>query len=96
MCLCSCEMDVTTNVSVMVMSLVMDDAVVLVAYEAVQVTSLSGEDADGEPREGEVNGAVVLEKALQDLWEATSFELDKLQLNPTCAEQNMKNRHKPA
>ena len=34
-----------------------------------------------------VNGAVVLEKALQDLWEATSFELDKLQSNPACAEQ---------
>ena len=43
-----------------------------------------------------VNGAVVLEKALQDLWEATSFELDKLQSNPACAEQNVKNRHKPA
>ena len=31
-----------------------------------------------------VNGAVVLdedEKALHDLWEATSFELDKLQWN---------------
>ena len=31
-----------------------------------------------------VNGAVVLdedEKALHDLWEATSFELDKLQSN---------------
>ena len=35
-----------------------------------------------------VNGAVVLdvdEKALHDLWEATSFELDKLQWNPACA-----------
>ena len=48
-----------------------------------------------------VNGAVVLdedEKALQDLWEATSFELDKLQSNPACAEQEqqgLKNRHKP-
>ena len=46
-----------------------------------------------------VNGAVVLdedEKALQDLWEATSFELDKLQSNPACAEQIVKNRHKLA
>ncbi|OAO14009.1 phosphoribosylformylglycinamidine synthase, partial [Blastocystis sp. ATCC 50177/Nand II] len=37
-----------------------------------------------------VNGAVVLdedEKALHDLWEATSFELDKLQSNSACAEQ---------
>ena len=48
-----------------------------------------------------VNGAVVLdedEKALHDLWEATSFELDKLQLNPACAEQEqegLKKRHKP-
>ena len=30
MCLCSCEMDVITDVSVMVMSLVMDDARVVV------------------------------------------------------------------
>ena len=43
-----------------------------------------------------VNGAVVLKKTLQDLWEATSFELDKLQSNPACTEQNVKNRHKPA
>ena len=47
-----------------------------------------------------VNGTVVLdedEKALQDLWEATSFELDKLQSNPACAEQeNVEDRHKPA
>ena len=49
-----------------------------------------------------VNGAVVLdedEKALHDLWEATSFELDKLQSNPACAEQEqegLKRRHKPA
>ena len=49
-----------------------------------------------------VNGAVVLdedEKALHDLWEATSFELDKLQSNPACAEQEqegLKKRHKPA
>ena len=48
-----------------------------------------------------VNGAVVLdedEKALHDLWEATSFELDKLQSNPACAEQEqegLKKRHKP-
>ena len=49
-----------------------------------------------------VNGAVVVdedEKALHDLWEATSFELDKLQSNPACAEQEqegLKKRHKPA
>ena len=39
------------------------------------------------------------EKALHDLWEATSFELDKLQSNPACAEQEqegLKRRHKPA
>ena len=37
-----------------------------------------------------VKGAVVLdedEKALHDLWKATSFELDKLQSNSACAEQ---------
>ena len=91
-------MDMTTNVSVMVMGLV-DDADVLAAYEAVQVPSLNDEYAGVEPHEGEVNGAVVLEKALQDLWEATSFELDKLQSNTACAEQkqkHVKNRHKPA
>ena len=48
-----------------------------------------------------VNGAVVLdedEKTLHDLWEATSFELDKLQSNPACSEQEqegLKKRHKP-
>ena len=39
------------------------------------------------------------EKALHDLWEATSFELDKRQSNPACAEQEqegLKKRHKPA
>ena len=49
-----------------------------------------------------VNGAVVLdedEKALHDMWEATSFELDKPQSNPACAEQEqegLKKCHKPA
>ena len=39
------------------------------------------------------------EKVLHDLWEATSFELDKLQSNPACVEQEqegLKKRHKPA
>ena len=39
------------------------------------------------------------EKALHDLWEATSFEPDKLQWNSACAEQEqegLKKRHKPA
>lgn len=44
---------------------------------------------------------VVLEKPmteLRDLWEATSFELEKLQCNPVCVEQEqalMKSRHAP-
>ena len=42
------------------------------------------------------NRVRVLVRALQGLWEATSFELDKLQLNPACAEQeDVENRHKP-
>ena len=45
-------MDVTTDVSVMEMGLVVDDAKVLVACEAVQVPSLNGEDADGGDRRG--------------------------------------------
>ena len=32
MCLCGCEMDVTTDVSVMLVGLVEDDAKVLAAY----------------------------------------------------------------
>ena len=45
-----------------------------------------------------VNGAVVTVNSavVQDLWEATSFELDELQSNTACAEQNVNNRHKPA
>ena len=49
-----------------------------------------------------VNGAVVVEedeKVLHDLWEATSFEPDKLQSNPACAEQEqegLKKRPKSA
>ena len=50
---CGCEMDVTTDASVMVMDLVVYDAKVLAAYEAVQVPSLSGEDTGSEPREGD-------------------------------------------
>ena len=56
-------MDVTTEVSVMVMGLVVE---VLTMYEA-----------------------------MHDLLETTTFELDKLQSNSACAEQNEKNRHKP-
>ena len=48
MCLCGCEMDVITDVRVMVMGLEVDDAEVLAAYEAVQVPSLSDEYAGGE------------------------------------------------
>ena len=42
------------------------------------------------------NRVRVLVRALQGLWEATSFDLDKLQSNPACAEQNVEDRHKPA
>ena len=43
-------MDVTTDVSVMVMGLVVE---VLAAYEAVQMPSFNDEDTDGEPHEGD-------------------------------------------
>ena len=46
-CLCGCEMDVTTDVSVMVMGVVVDDT------KVVQVSSFSSKDAGGEPREGD-------------------------------------------
>ena len=54
-CLCGCEMDVTTDVSVMVMGLAVE---VLAAYEAVQMPSLSGEprEGDGERRGGAGRG----------------------------------------
>ena len=80
--------------SVMVMGLVVE---VLAAYEAVQVPAKVIAKTQAANRvKVTVNGTVVLVKELQDLWEATSFELDKLQSNPTCAEQNVKKYHKPA
>ena len=78
---------------------------VLAAYEAVQVPARVIAKTQAANRvKVSVNGAVVVdededEKALHDLWEATSFELDKLQSNPACAEQEqegLKKRHKPA
>ena len=76
---------------------------VLAAYEAVQVPAHVIAKTQAANRvKVSVNGVVVLdedEKALHDLWEATSFELDKLQWNPACAEQEqegLKRRHKPA
>ena len=73
------------------------------AYEAVQVPARVIAKTQAANRvKVSVNGAVVVdedEKALYDLWEATSFELDKLQSNPACAEQEqegLKKRHKPA
>ena len=110
---CGCVMEATTESSVMEflfneeLGLVVevDDAKVgevLAAYEVVQVPACviaKTQTANGV--KVSVNGAVVLdedEKALHDLWKATSFELDKLQSNPACAEQEqegMKKRHKP-
>ena len=111
---CGCVMEATTENSVMEflfneeLGLVVevDDAKVgevLAAYEAVQVPARVIAKTQAANRVSvSVNGAVVLdedEKALHDLWEATSFELDKLQSNPACAEQEqegLKKRHKPA
>ena len=111
---CGCVMEATTENSVMEwlfneeLGLVVevDDAKVaevLAVYEAVQVPARVIAKTQGANRvKVSVNGAVVLdedEKALHDLWEATSFELDKLQSNPACAEQEqegLKKRHKPA
>ena len=93
---CGCVMEATTENSVMEflfneeLGLVVevDDAKVaevLAAYEAVQVPARVIAKTQGANRvKVSVNGAVVLdedEKALHDLWEATSFELDKLQSN---------------
>ena len=76
---CGCVMEATTENSVMEflfneeLSLVVEvPARVMVKTQAANRVKVS------------VNGAVVLdedEKALHDLWEATSFELDKLQWN---------------
>ena len=110
---CGCVMEATTENSVMEflfneelgLGVEVDDAKVgevLAAYEAVQVPACVIAKTQVANRvKVSVNGAVVLdedEKALHDLWEATSFELDKLQSNPACAEQEqegMKKRHKP-
>ena len=60
-------------------------AEVLAVYEAVQVPARVIAKTQGANRvKVSVKGAVVVdedEKALHDLWEATSFELDKLQWN---------------
>ena len=111
---CGCVMEATTENSVMEflfneeLGLVVevDDAKVgevLAAYEAAQVPArVIAKTQVANRVKVSVNGAVVLdedEKALHDLWEATSFELDKLQSNPACAEQEqegLKKRHKPA
>ena len=105
---CGCVMEATTENSVMeyLFNEELGDAKVgevLAAYEAVQVPARVIAKTQGANRvKVSVNGAVVLdedEKALHDLWEATSFELDKLQSNPACAEQEqegLKKRHKPA
>ena len=73
------------------------------AYEAVQVPArVIAKTQVANRVKVSMNGAVVVEedeKALHDLWEATSFKLDKLQSNPACAEQEqegLKKRHKPA
>ena len=91
---CGCVMEATTENSVMEylfneeLGLVVevDDAKVaevLAVYEAVQVPARVIAKTQAANRvKVSVNGAVVLdedEKALHDLWEATSFELDKLQ-----------------
>ena len=72
------------------------------AYEAVQVPArVIAKTQVANRVKVSMNGAVVVEedeKALHDLWEATSFKLDKLQSNPACAEQEqecLKKRHKP-
>ena len=93
---CGCVMEATTENSVMEflfneeLGLVVevDDAKVgevLAAYEAVQVPARVIAKTQAANRvKVSVNGAVVLdedEKALHDLWEATSFEPDKLQWN---------------
>ncbi|KAM7453894.1 hypothetical protein BLSTO_05354 [Blastocystis sp. subtype 1] len=112
MCLggdCGCVMEATTENSVMEwlfneeLGLVVEVDDAKTAYEAVQVPARVIAKTQAANRvKVSVNGAVVLdedEKALHDLWEATSFEVDKLQSNPACAEQEqegMKKRHKPA
>ena len=72
------------------------DAKVLAAYEAVQMPSMAKTQTANRVKVT-VNGALVLVKALLDLWEVTSFEQYKLQPNPACAEQeDVEDRQKPA
>ena len=110
---CGCVLDVATEASALEylfneeLGLVVevDDAkveAVLKAYAEVDVpVSVIGTTQKANRVTIRVNGAVVLdedEKKLHDLWEATSFELDKLQSNPACSEQEqegLKKRHKP-
>ena len=107
---CGCVMEATTESSVMEflfneeLGLVVQVPVCVIAKtQAEQVPARVIVKTQAANRvKVSVNGAVVLdedEKALHDLWEATSFELDKLQSNPACAEQEqegLKKRHKPA
>jgi phosphoribosylformylglycinamidine synthase len=66
-------------------------ASVLAAYEAKGVyASVIGETAAAQSVSVEVGGASVLSAAmpaLRDAWEATSFQLERLQCNPVCVEQ---------
>lgn len=111
---CGCVLDVATEASALEylfneeLGLVVevDNAkveAVLKAYAEAEVpVSVIGTTQKANHVTIRVNGAVVLdedEKKLHDLWEATSFELDKLQSNPACSEQEqegLKKRHKPA
>ena len=94
---CGCVMEATTESSVM--EFLFNEELGLVVQVPARVIAKT--QAANRVKVS-VNGAVVLdedEKALHDLWEATSFELDKLQSNPACAEQEqegLKKRHKPA
>ena len=69
--------------------------------EANVPVEMIGRSVDGDRVSVQFNGETVLDDAmtvLRDLWEATSFELEKLQCNPQCVaeeQQGLKKRHAP-
>ena len=76
---CGCVMEATTENSVM--EFLFNEELGLVVQVPARVIAKT-QTANGV--KVSMNGAVVVEedeKALHDLWEATSFELDKLQWN---------------
>jgi phosphoribosylformylglycinamidine synthase len=74
-----------------------DEAHVIDCFKKAQVPCVTIGSVETDPTvKFQFNGRVVLEddtRDLRDLWEATSFELDRLQANPECVDEERKGLH---